>query len=68
MEWLGGAEATVTGSIRGLGGLRGGRCKATGLICFDEVHKAKNLVPSEEKASTKTGLYVERLQNFCPKA
>ncbi|CAL1128430.1 unnamed protein product [Cladocopium goreaui] len=43
--------------------------KATGLICFDEVHKAKNLVPDkDEKASTKTGLYVDRLQQFCPNA
>ncbi|CAJ1401369.1 unnamed protein product [Effrenium voratum] len=43
--------------------------KATGLICFDEVHKAKNLVPDkDDKASTKTGLYVERLQQSCPNA
>lgn len=42
---------------------------ATGLICFDEVHKAKNLVPDkEDHASTKTGLYANLLQTSCPKA
>jgi len=42
---------------------------ATGLICFDEVHKAKNLVPDkDDHASTKTGLYVDILQRSCPKA
>ena len=46
-----------------------GGAKASGLICFDEVHKAKNLVPDKpDQASTKTGLYVDRLQQFCPKA
>lgn len=42
---------------------------ASGLICFDEVHKAKNLFPDkEETASTKTGLFVDLLQTECPKA
>eukprot|EP00928_Gymnodinium_smaydae_P047232 TRINITY_DN31509_c0_g1_i1.p1 TRINITY_DN31509_c0_g1~~TRINITY_DN31509_c0_g1_i1.p1 ORF type:complete len:1880 (+),score=459.56 TRINITY_DN31509_c0_g1_i1:802-5640(+) len=43
--------------------------KAGGLICFDEVHKAKNLVPDkDDHASTKTGLFVDMLQQYCPKA
>jgi hypothetical protein len=43
--------------------------EAGGLICFDEVHKAKNLVPDKaDTASTKTGLYVDLLQKHCPKA
>ncbi|CAE8651243.1 unnamed protein product, partial [Polarella glacialis] len=43
--------------------------EATGLICFDEVHKAKNLIPDkDDKASTKTGLFVDLLQQSCPKA
>eukprot|EP00930_Biecheleria_cincta_P023764 TRINITY_DN17104_c0_g1_i1.p1 TRINITY_DN17104_c0_g1~~TRINITY_DN17104_c0_g1_i1.p1 ORF type:complete len:1912 (-),score=397.98 TRINITY_DN17104_c0_g1_i1:147-5882(-) len=46
-----------------------GAGNATGLICFDEVHKAKNLVPDkDDKASTKTGLFVDLLQQHCPKA
>lgn len=46
-----------------------GGSKATGLICYDEVHKAKNLCPDkEENASTKTGLFVDLLQNTCPNA
>eukprot|EP00931_Biecheleriopsis_adriatica_P069790 TRINITY_DN435_c0_g2_i1.p1 TRINITY_DN435_c0_g2~~TRINITY_DN435_c0_g2_i1.p1 ORF type:complete len:2117 (-),score=606.84 TRINITY_DN435_c0_g2_i1:43-6393(-) len=46
-----------------------GGSEATGLICFDEVHKAKNLVPDkDDKASTKTGLFVDLLQQHCPKA
>jgi len=46
-----------------------GGSNATGLICFDEVHKAKNLVPEkEDSASTKTGLFVDLLQHYCPKS
>jgi len=46
-----------------------GGSEATGLICFDEVHKAKNLFPDkEETASTKTGLFVDLLQSECPRA
>merc|ERR1712110_939679 len=46
-----------------------GRENATGLICFDEVHKAKNLYPDkEEDKSTKTGLFTDLIQSFCPKA
>jgi len=42
---------------------------ARGLICYDEVHKAKNLVPDkDDAASTKTGLFVDLLQKYCPKS
>jgi len=47
--------------------LGGGEAK--GIIAFDEVHKAKNLVPDKnDAASTKTGLYVELLQQYCPQS
>jgi len=46
-----------------------GGAEAGGLICYDEVHKAKNLVPDkDDSASTKTGLFVDLLQMYCPKA